>query len=268
MTRNYDGVCLTLVSNYGKMLDGFRMPKGAVYGKDKDGLFICYDYKVRKWVTWRNKYGGEFPMPVLKMWRKVKGKWKAGTEVNYTTDAIIDWFESGDYPEVDWGDEKVHVSTKGVHIYAVTDRYHKFAERILPKGALYGNDKQGIFICLNIKPKGFKGGLPIMELWRPDRSDKRQNSGKWKKTTENNATSYAVWEMVKKHNLKISDRQAIKDLTENQELRADYGTVHYSNGGGWSSRPTATTICAYSAPRSLDELAEIQRNRPVFLGSL
>lgn len=267
-TRQFYGGSMTLTANYNKILDGFRMPKGAVYGKDFRGLFICYDYKVRKWVTWHTKERGDFSMPVLKMWRKVGNKWHCGTEVNYTTAAIIDWWESGDYPTISWGEEKFQVSTKRIKVHSVNQHHFRYYEFPLPRGAIYGSDEKGVFLCKNIQPRGFYNGLPRIELWRPIVGGvERNNTTKWAKVFEANATSYAVWELIKAKNLELDYSSEPHDIASKQELRPAYDTVHYTGlGFAYRKGPKGDSFEVLENPRTLDELADLQRGHAVRTG--
>lgn len=268
-TRNFDGGCITLAANYNKTLDGFTMPKGAVYGKDRKGLFICYDYKALDWATWYLGGGVYEDMPTLKMWRKKGSEWRCRPETNATTAAIVEWFEEGKgYPEISWGEEKIQLSTKGVRVHSVTRHNFEYYEFKLPKGAIYGSDKKGIFICKNIRPFGYKNGLPRIELYRPVVGGKeRKNTTKWYKSVEANATSYAVWQLIKTQNLQLDYSNEPAELAKRQDLRAEYGTVHYTGlGFAYRKNPAGASYVAYEKTRSLDELANLQGKGPVFTG--
>lgn len=269
-TTTIKGHTITLCSNYNRTYEGFTMPKGAVYGHDDKGAFICYDYKVRKWITWYTPERGDFDMPVLRIWRRKNGAWYSKTEVSYTTSAIIKWFEEGKgYPDISWGDDKFQVSTRGIKVKSVKTQNFRYYEFSLPKGAIYGSDEHGVFICRNIMPHGFHNGLPRMEIWRPVVGGiERSYTTKWRKSIESEHTAYAVWDLIKRENIELDYSDEPHQVAKKQELRASYGTVHYA-GLGFEYRKNAhgASFVAYEHERSLDELAAEQKGHPVFTGT-
>ncbi len=179
---------LRWVKHYGCALKGKRLPKGAVTGTDKHGLFACYNFIVQ------GKHGYYKGLPRLVIWRFERGRWISSIEASTTTYAIIDFVSEYDTPKVAWGDGKWQLSTKAVRLYRAKNE-KEYYNLTLPKGSFYGSDDHGVFVCTVPKMQGYYEGTPCVYISRPvPCQESRKNGTSWHTRKENGATAYAIVE--------------------------------------------------------------------------
>ena len=252
-------------TNFNRTFEGLRLPKGAIYGEDADGFFACYDYRVK------GKSGYYRGMPRLALWRKVGAKWACNIEASPTTFGIMrKIYEHEQPPAIDWGAGKFTPSIKNVRklrvVKAFGFSYYEFA---LPKGAIYGEDEKGIFLCQNyrVQGKGYVKGLPCLEVWRPVVGGvERKNTTKWVKSREASSTTWAILDLVERENIKISYKDQLRKIAKKQDLRPNYGSVHYTQLFTPAEKVKGASFCCAEIHTSLDEIAKEQKGHPVYVG--
>lgn len=257
---------LRFCTNYNRRFEGIAMPKGAIYGEDDLGFFLCYEYKVQ------GKSGYYRGMPRLKMWRKVGSKWHSRIEASPTTYGIMDkLFEHDQPPEISWGDGKFTPSIKNVRKLRVVKCYgFSYYEYQLPKGAIYGEDEKGIFICKDYRLQGENGyskGLPCLKIWRPVTGGvERKNTTKWKCSREASPTAWAIFDLAERENLQLDYNDQLHKLAKRQELKPAYGTVHYTQAFTPAEKVHGASFLAFEIPSTLEKQAAEQKGHKAFIG--
>lgn len=209
---------------------GKIIPKGAMMGEDTRSMFICMDYKVKK-------EGYNKGKPVLSLWRYENGLWHPKYEASATTEFIIHTFyENEDYCVIDksrWvpdlfkparnAEEKMLKSLRIVKAYGF-----KYYEKELPKGAMYGEDDKGIFVCTDyrVKGRGYINGKPCLKIWRPLSTTpfydvELHNTTKWVANIEANTTTEAILSkyMVNEEICQIDWSNQMHSMAKKQSLR-------------------------------------------------
>lgn len=134
--------------------------------------------------------------------------------------------------------------------------------KTLPSGAIYGNDRYGLFVCYNYKSHGRQGGFPVLEIFRPI------SETRWKSALEANQTTKVILAYRKEKNLKVSwgnQTHQAHEIAKKQELRADVfgGEVHYCGRKPYSPPKTPSTSLCYIVPskRTLEDIAKEQKGQ-------
>lgn len=258
-------VWMKFCTNFNVQYHGLRLPKGAIYGEDDRGLWACYAYTV---VGKSGYYRG---MPRLKMWRKLDNHWTCDVEASPTTFGIMKkLYEHEQPPAIDWGNGKFQVSTKNVRKLRVVKCYgFQYFEYALPKGAVYGEDEKGIFICKNYRLQGrdgYRQGLPCLEIWRPIVGGiERNNTTKWQKMREASPTTWAIFDLAERENLELDYSDQLHKLAKRQDLKPERESVHYSRLFTPAEKVHGASIC-FEFPGTLDDKAARQKGRPVITG--
>lgn len=217
---------LKLCTNYNRTFHGLKIPKGAYCGEDAQGYFAIWNYRV---VGKTGYYRG---MPRFKMWRRINAKWISVVEASPTTYGIMSKLEEwDDVPEVSWGEGKFSPATKQVKIKVSPYADFEYYGRKLPKGALYGSDEKGVFICLDFRIKGMKQGLPQLKMSRPvTYENELKNRVQWQNCIESSGTTYKCCEIVENLQLEIAydlDAEAA-EIASKRDLRPNKDATPYT----------------------------------------
>ena len=264
MSKRYDDIELVVNRTYDYRYRGLRLPKGAVYGRDSESAFACYDYRVH------GKKGFHRGLPRLAVWRLIGGQWRCQCEVSPVTGRIFDLWEKLDL-QADWGDAR-HTKHRG-KLGVVTRHNFSLYERPLPKGAIYGQDTESIFFCLDYKVHGKNGyfqGYPRLEIWRPVVGGRElSNQTRWVKSVEANPTTAAILQLYFKLDLEISWGNQAAKIARNAANRPLPDEVPYKTAGRIYEKNAAgrRIEIVVDATRTLDDVARKQKNG-VYTGTL
>lgn len=223
-------------------INGKKFPKGSMVGEDTRGTFACTDYRCKGYSK-NNR-------PVLALWRYYKDKWHLNNEANITTEEIlVEYYMHEDLCQIDIGGYTEDLQNndcrriRKLHITkAFGMSYYGFK---LPKGAMYGQDEKGIFICKDYRVKGAgysADGYPILAIIRPQQEhpfyDATPIRNKWTSKLEANATTNAIMRMFYSHEeeCKIDYSDQIKQIAKKINHKPERDEVHYTGnpGGVWS----------------------------------
>ena len=223
-------------------INGKKFPKGTMIGEDNHGIFACTNYRCKGYSK-NNR-------PVLELWRYCNGKWYLNTEANITTEEIlVEYYMNEDLCQIDTGgfvddlQNNDHRKIRSLHITkAFGMSYYGFK---LPKGAMYGQDEKGIFICKDyrVKGRGYSAdGYPILAILRPQQEhpfyDASPIRNKWVSDLEASATTNAIMRMFYSHEDKcvIDYSDQIKQVAKKINHKPERDEVHYTGnpGGVWS----------------------------------
>lgn len=257
-------VYLQVNTTYDFKYKGLRLPKGAIYGLDSESALACYDYKVR------GKNGFYRGLPRLEVWRLTGGKWRRTCEVSPTTYRIYDLWEKYEL-NPDWGDAR-HTKYRG-KLGVVTRNNFRLYERPLPKGAIYGQDKDSVFFCYDYRVRGRNGyfqGYPRLEVWRPVVGGQElSNQTRWIKSVEANPTTAAILQLYFKLDLEVSWGNQAAEVARNAVNRPHPEEVPYKTTGRmYEKNASGRRIeIIVDATRTLDDVAKKQRYG-VYTGTL
>lgn len=264
MSKRVRDIQCQINDTYDFKFEGLRLPKGAIYGKDGESPFACYDFRVKG----RGFYKG---LPKLRIWRFTGGKWQQCYETTPTTGRIFDLWEKVD-PQVEWGDAR-HCKVRG-RLGVVKFYKFKLYERPLPKGAIYGEDKDSIFFCYNYQVQGKNGyyqGYPRLEIWRPIvGGHESNNQTRWVKSVEANSTTAAILQLYFKLDLKVDWGNQAREIAKRAVNRPAKDEVHYKTFGKvYEKNASGRRIeIVVDESRTLDDIAAKQKGRPVYTGTL
>lgn len=165
--------------------------------------------------------------------------------------------------------------------FDIVRRYnYKYYECSLPKGAIIGHDKYGVFACkdVNIGKRGTKNGYPCVLILRPKKETRNQI--KWGQHMEHNPMTAALVAFYQTHKkectiCEMPKAKQAREVAKKQELRPNYNEVHYTGRKPYSpSVPLSdkkrgkTTIVATVGVRTLDDIANEQRGQWVYTGTM
>lgn len=261
-----------------------QLPKGAVYGIDKNGAFYCLNFKIKA-MTKKGR-------PVLEIFRyyPARKKWLMGDEGNETTDIICDFYLAHDEEcQVDIGFIKDMQAGKEkqyhIQMLKIAEEFNKKHNGYtMPKGAIYGVDEKGAFVCTNFrlqtqngKKSGYINGMPCLVIIRPQRRateysnpfyEKQGTEYYWKKCVEHNNTTLAIMRMYDKYADKcvIAYPDDLHEVASKQTSGLDYtDPVHFTSIHGRNAmsprKENVNSWCAIARPKSLEEMADFQRGR-------
>ena len=265
MSKRIKDIRIALNTCYDYHYNGLRLPKGAVYGTDSKGLFACYDYRVK------GKNGFVKGLPLLRVWRLTGGKWHSACEATPTTHRIYDLWEKCE-PQVDWGDAR-HVTLKGRLNIVRRDNFRLY-DRNIPRGTIYGQDKDSVFFCMNYKVQGKNGyhqGYPRLEIWRPIVGGREsKNQTRWVKRVEANHTTAAILQLYFKLDLQISWGNQAAEVAKMAVNRPAKDEVPYKTAGRmYEKNASGRRIeIVVNESRTLDEVAAKQKGHGVYTGTL
>lgn len=157
---------------------------------------------------------------------------------------------------------------------------YRYYEYTLPKGAIIGHDKYGIFACkdVNIGKRGTKNGYPCVLILRPIKETRNQI--KWGQHMEHNPMTKELVRFYQKNQKKCvirpkSKNEQAREVSRGQELRPNYDEVHYvgrkpyTPNTALSDRKTGrTTIEITIGTRTLEDIANEQRGNWVYTGTM
>lgn len=265
MSKRNTIISLTLCTNYNRTFHGLKLPKGAYYGEDARGYFAIWNYRVV------GKTGFYRGMPRFKMWRKIAGQWITSVEASPTTFGIMSKLEEwDDVPEVSWGEGKFAPATKQVKVKISPYAGFEYYGRKLPKGALYGSDEKGIFVCLDFHIKGMEKGLPKLKISRPvTHETELKNRIEWRNSIEASGTSYKCCEIVENLRLEMAydlDAEAA-EIAGKRDLRPNKDVTPYACNFLYSSTsPKGESWLAVEHNVGLDKMAAAYKGKYVPLG--
>lgn len=248
--------------------EGIILPKGAIYGEDIYSPFFCVNYKMRGMAS-----NGR---PEMQIFRIRQGKFYPNWEANAVSDAVLDlYFEREAECQIEdkvmgalW--QKTAGQGKKLHkLNHVKAWGFKYFDYSLPKGAVYGADDRGIFICKDFSLKGhtgYKNGKPCLKIIRPvfdcPRRKERRNQTAWNASLEGNDTTDAIMRYVKAHNCVIDYGDPAHGIAKAQGLpRKTWNTTPYMGVRGGVNRPATNCVkivIETGRRRTLETMAETQ----------
>lgn len=167
-----------------------------------------------------------------------------------------------------------------IEINVVKKHGFKFKGLVLPKGSIYGYDKYGAFACRDYRLKGKHGGFykgkPCLAIFRPDNT--RVHCIMWSRNVEASRTSEAIYRYWEEHEeLEIimrPDKDARVLASRINRTKPAFGEVTYRGQTPYVSKPDVanskrrTTVAITVGHRTLEEIADEQRGKFVFTGTL
>lgn len=149
----------------------------------------------------------------------------------------------------------------------IVQRYDfRYYDKPLPKGAIYGQDENGLFACYNWQNLGSPKN-PCLKIWRPDPSNSRKNWIKWGCRREKGETAAKILSYYQNHRSKclIDYGDQAHEVASKQDLRPDCwgGEVHYKGAKPYIQAKTPSTSLCYviDETRTLDDIAKEQKGR-------
>lgn len=109
----------------------------------------------------------------------------------------------------------------------IVQRYDfRYYDKPLPKGAIYGQDENGLFACYNWQNLGSPKN-PCLKIWRPDPSNSRKNWIKWGCRREKGETAAKILSYYQNHRSKclIDYGDQAHEVASKQDLRRIVGAV-------------------------------------------
>lgn len=135
--------CIRVARGYGITFHGFRVPKGAMYGYDAKGMFVCVNYKIHAMIrlskdyyqSYRDEFGNKVSLlvkkgkvsPAINIMRPSRGNdtytgywnnnskhrgdsWKKYLEYGDTTDLILNIFDADESIEIERGKTRAQIT--------------------------------------------------------------------------------------------------------------------------------------------------------------
>lgn len=168
----------------------------------------------------------------------------------------------------------IKANKNGVYVRIVKQYGFKYYEFNLPKGAMYGSDNKGIFICMDYRVKGRSGfwhGMPRLCIYRPERCDimrggESRNGVKWRAQVEASPTTARILDVYEKceHLCDISWGNEARKLAKKIDLRPERDTVHFEQKSFGREYPSST-IEIVVGQRTLEDIAREQKGHPVLI---
>lgn len=168
----------------------------------------------------------------------------------------------------------VRRNKNGVYVRIVKQHGFKYYEFNLPKGAMYGYDDNGVFICMDYRVKGRTGfyhGMPRLRIYRPERGDimrgsERRNCIKWAARVEASPTTARILDVFEQCEdlCAISWGNEARKIAKRMDLRPERDTVHFEQHTFMRDYPV-TEIAVVVGRRTLEEIAAEQKGHAVFI---
>lgn len=277
---------MAVTSCDGENFHGMEIPKGAIYGVDKNGIYICTDYRI--------KGISKTQRPALAVYRYNSqfDCWYKKIEANTTTEMIIDYyFEHEAECEIDENfaldPQRPREHQYHIEMLAIAKDFKTEHDGYkLPKGAMYGIDEKGAFICLNYRLQtrsrngrgsGYINGYPCLTIMRPQKNtsvysnpfyEKQSDHYYWSRSVEHNNTTLAIMNMYETHidECEIIYARDLHQVAKQIDLRLGYEEpVHYTTLHGRSNmHPNSAkgnTWCIISRQTTLEDMAQRQKGK-------
>ncbi|MEY8365766.1 hypothetical protein AALA22_09040 [Anaerovoracaceae bacterium 41-7] len=151
----------------------------------------------------------------------------------------------------------------------ISGRVQSFLHKEMPKGAIYGYDKDGPFMCYNYAYHGDRNGFPMLKVWRPDYEHTKDNWVRWKCVAEASLTTQEIltYYQAKEKLCMIEWGDMVHELAKRQDLRADIFGGEVSFTGKFTPRQPAAeqgrTVLTFvvNPNRTLDDIAKKQKGQ-------
>lgn len=252
---------------------GKLIPKGAIYGQDTKGYFVCLDYKILSMKE---------DLPVLKIYRfDASYNCRIKTEASSTTDAILDFFMDNEaactissrdmYLMKGWNPKGHGFRIEEIHIVSRDNfRWH---DKYMPIGTIYGYDGNDYFSCLINESmheiKFAKNGYPIIKIARPRKDG--TYCVRWDYKMEANPVTDAIFRyyLSNKERCKVDNEQCYREMRERKKVRSNWNISKECNANMFilpnqiNPRKKVTIAITVNKNRTLDDIAKSQKGKQV-----